>query len=331
MTMSQLPYQNVTCYFYDCHDGPIRRNVSGRLYHFRPRNGYANKSSSENYHLHQQHPPSPPPPSSPWKYNVTRCFPAIQNSYNNHQLLAEMVAANLAMGVQRFVFYVKQAGPQVLRLLQVLESEGLAEVYPWNLLMRGDRKGVFYAAQFSSIQDCLYRHLGTSRYILFGDMDELFVPRTHRSILPLLNQQFDKKPSCGTFLFRNVFFNLNLKGEPPLPQVDPSGFSRAQKLMTLSHVTRESAPWPIRQRSKLAVVPDKVISVAAHIVLDFRKGYKHCEMDPWLGLLYHYRVFSRPNAKYVNDTRLYSYAEDIIKGVRLLLHGVNMTVSKPYP
>ena len=78
----------------------------------------------------------------------------------------------------------------MLCILQVLESEGLAEVYPWNLHLYG--RDLFYVAQFSAIQDCLYRHLWSSEYLLFGDVDELFVPKEQPALMPLLQTVFDK-------------------------------------------------------------------------------------------------------------------------------------------
>ena len=72
----------------------------------------------------------------------------------------------------------------------MLEREGLAEVYPWNLHLYG--KDLFYVAQFSAIQDCLYRHLWSSRFLLFGDVDELFVPRTNQSLSALLQSAYEK-------------------------------------------------------------------------------------------------------------------------------------------
>ena len=102
----------------------------------------------------------------------------------------------------------------VLSVLQVLENEGLAEVHPWNLHLYG--MDLFYVAQFSAIQDCLYRHLWSSKYLLFGDVDELFVPRKQPSLMPLLQTVFDKvtlhlliTALCPPVLFyRTMFSNL---------------------------------------------------------------------------------------------------------------------------
>ena len=54
-----------------------------------------------------------------WRHNVTRCFPAFQMGYDDHALLAEVVAVSRLLGVQHFVFYVQSAGPQVLAMLKV--------------------------------------------------------------------------------------------------------------------------------------------------------------------------------------------------------------------
>ena len=63
-------------------------------------------------------------------------------------------------------------------------------MYPWNLHLYD--MDLFYVAQFSAIQDCLYRHLWSSKYLLFGDVDELFVPREQPTLMPLLQTVFDK-------------------------------------------------------------------------------------------------------------------------------------------
>jgi hypothetical protein len=52
-------------------------------------------------------------------WNVTRCFPAFQNGFDDHVMLAEMVTFSRLLGVDRFVFYVQHAGTNVLRMLKV--------------------------------------------------------------------------------------------------------------------------------------------------------------------------------------------------------------------
>lgn len=67
---------------------------------------------------------------------------------------------------------------------------GVAQVLPWNMHM--SESDLFYVGQFSAIQDCLYRHVRSSRYVLTADADELFVPKSRDNLLPLLDDLFSK-------------------------------------------------------------------------------------------------------------------------------------------
>ena len=51
----------------------------------------------------------------------------------------------------------------------------MAEVLDWNYPdpMRHSK----YFNQMEVIQDCLYRSLRSAKYVLFGDLDEIVVPR----------------------------------------------------------------------------------------------------------------------------------------------------------
>ena len=94
-------------------------------------------------------------------------------------------------------------------LWQVLEEEGDTEVHPWNIYL--EEADFYYAGQFSSINDCMYRHLRTSRYLLFGDVDELFVPRHQPSLVELLDQELTrvcKDPLTSKRIFPSLWVPL---------------------------------------------------------------------------------------------------------------------------
>ncbi|XP_076435549.1 uncharacterized protein LOC143275372 [Babylonia areolata] len=251
---------------------------------------------------------------SDWRWNITRCFPAIQKQFNDHVMLTEMVAASLAVGVQRFVFYVQSAGADVLRMLKVLENKGLAEVHPWNMHLSGSN--LFYTAQSSSIAECLYRHQRSSRYLLFGDMDELFVPRKQRSLLPLLEEVFSDQSKCGAAIFRNVFFNLNYTSRAPPQEADPSGYALRHRMKMLTHTRRIRYIWPTTRRSKPAVDTRRILTPGIHNVETLREGYKMCTVNPGKGLLHHYRIITRKQAgpmPEMNDEYLWKFTADTIR------------------
>ncbi|XP_076434553.1 uncharacterized protein LOC143274585 [Babylonia areolata] len=172
--------------------------------------------------------------NSGYRWKVTRCFPAFQKRFSQHVQLAEMVAASRAVGVDHFIFYVETVSPEVNTTLQVLQSRGWAEVLTWNLHV-ADRE-VFYKGQFSAIQDCLYRQLRASRYVLTGDVDELFVPRgSPGPRLPaLLDSAFAKRPDCGVFLIRNTFFYKYFQPSPS--SSSSSSLSYSPKCKLVKHV-----------------------------------------------------------------------------------------------
>ncbi|KAK7492135.1 hypothetical protein BaRGS_00016609, partial [Batillaria attramentaria] len=269
-----------------------------------------------------------------YEWNITRCFPAFFRKYDDHVQLAEMVAASVVMGVDHFVFYVLDVGPSLSRMLQVLKEVGLAEVYTWNLHPQLG-EGVHYKAQFSAIQDCLYRHLHASRFLLFGDADELFVPRSRDNLLPLLEEHFAKphtplskclsqEPACGAYLFMNVFFDPRLPTKLPPTNNLSRVFIRQNGLPALSHPTRYEKMFAPSIRSKPAVDPRKVLVGSVHVVERFRRGFKSCNIHTADGLLHHYRNASKQEVgvRQTEDPYLWRYTDAIVNETRQLLNRI---------
>ncbi|XP_076436080.1 uncharacterized protein LOC143275673 [Babylonia areolata] len=255
--------------------------------------------------------------SNSFLWNVTRCIPAFQMGFDDHVKLAEMVAISRLLGVQHFVFYLQHAGPHVLHLLKVLQAQGDVEVHTWNLNLK--EKEMTYAGELASINDCLYRHLWTSRYLLFGDVDELFVQRDSASITDLLDQQFSLREECGAFLFLNVFFNMRLPTSRP-PNVNTIQAKQLNRCQILTHTRRHIEVLNAGVRSKPVVDPRKVKTVSVHILETLRHDYKACTMDTHLGLLHHYRDSEvPPEDKLMDDPYLWGLFDEILDETSYIL------------
>lgn len=267
--------------------------------------------------------------NSTYRWNVTRCFPAFFGRFRQYKQVAEMVAASRALGVDYFQFYLESASPELLKLLQVLAEDGVADVLPWNLHMSGGQ--VHYLGQFSAIQDCLYRHLHSSRYLLFGDVDELFVPRKHDTLLPLLDELFSKNPQCGAFLFRNTFFSFMSSTKMPPTDLKSVQFIHEHNFPILTHITRNKIVHNAGDRSKPALDPRKVSAGSVHVIESLRKGFQQCSVDPSNGLLHHYRHFTYGNARKdmdtVSDPYIWRLTDLIVKDVHNLLRKINVTLT----
>jgi len=118
--------------------------------------------------------------------NFTVCVPPPHNHFNDYRRLVEMIEVNRMFGAQRLVFYNYSTGPDVATVLRRYESEGLVSVIPWRIPLLVDtwppgeppvKPEIHYFGQVAALNDCLYRNMFTSRYIVFTDLDELLVPR----------------------------------------------------------------------------------------------------------------------------------------------------------
>ncbi|XP_025096436.1 uncharacterized protein LOC112565283 isoform X2 [Pomacea canaliculata] len=261
------------------------------------------------------------------RWNVTRCTPALHNGFNNHTRLLEMVAVSTSLGVDHFVFYVESIGPDVSKALMALKRLGLAEVLPWNVHMEDE--DLFYKGQFPAIQDCLYRHLHTSRYLLFGDVDEVFVPRSHASLLSLLDHYVTQNPACGAFLFLNTFFYLDFRTEsPPASDTAAAQYVAHHRVDLLLHTRRQRRIFPPRVRSKPAVRPGRVETGSVHFIQKFRRNYTLCVVNKSDGLLHHYRYHGRfPSTRNtVVDSFLWRHVEKIVQELQRLTLTFNQTI-----
>ena len=62
-----------------------------------------------------------------------------------------------------------------------------------------------YNGQSAAIQDCLYRQMASSRYVVFSDLDEFVVPR-HLANWTELARSLERPLTCG-FQFLSAFFD----------------------------------------------------------------------------------------------------------------------------
>ncbi|KAK7448179.1 hypothetical protein BaRGS_00040122, partial [Batillaria attramentaria] len=107
------------------------------------------------------------------KWNIIKCLPAF-HSYTDMMNVIQQVEISRMFGVEHFIFYMMSASEPVRIVLSHYVRRGVAEVYNWTLPLNA--RNYRYYDQITCVQDCLFRNLRKSRYILFGDADEIFTP-----------------------------------------------------------------------------------------------------------------------------------------------------------
>lgn len=99
--------------------------------------------------------------------------------------------------MNRVVVYNTSCGPELERLLHGYSQEGFVEIVPWPInehltpsygwqysVSGGD---VHYFGQQTTTNECIYRYMDRSRYVLLHDIDEIIMPYKHSGLAPLMD------------------------------------------------------------------------------------------------------------------------------------------------
>lgn len=235
----------------------------------------------------------------------TVCFPVLHSNYSNYQRLIESLEVNRMFGAQRFVIYNLSSSYDIDMVLGSYERDGIIEIVQWTSFPVTE---VHYYGQLAAVNDCLYRNLHRSTFILFADVDEIVVPRdgdwstsgnswtdmiertTHSWLANHGSEGIHHFP--GAYMVRNVFFwtnNKKLRG-------NFSGFedwlSRSEvPIESQVTVRRENDIWRHSLRSKYFAWSKALVMSGIHTPYEFIDDrVETVYIDEEKGLLQHYRT-----------------------------------------
>ena len=255
------------------------------------------------------------------------CLTPLHFAYNNTNRLVETIELNRMFGAQRFLFYNYSTGSDVDRYIRSYVKEGLAEVIQWNPPVKVDqwppiktKPEVHYFAQLAALNDCLYRNMYKSRYLVFSDLDEIIVPKAHhtwKELLARLHKDYKQKrfSKFAAFNFQCVFFRTDW---PDDGNVTSLPAARKYGLLSLLKTKRERDVFPWGMRSKFILDPLKVAVVGIHNVWRFiANRYMENNVQADMGLVHHYRYWAEPaDGPWVVDDSLHKYTDVILSRVR---------------
>uniref|UniRef100_A0A3P9LCQ8 Glycosyltransferase family 92 protein n=1 Tax=Oryzias latipes TaxID=8090 RepID=A0A3P9LCQ8_ORYLA len=145
------------------------------------------------------------------KLNFTVCISSLFGNYNN----VLQVAQSLEM--YRVVIYNTSCGPELERLLQSYSQEGFVEMVPWPIdrflnpysgwLFSEHGGDLQYFGQIVTLNECVYRSMERSHYVLLNDIDEIIMPYKHDNLVSLMNT-LEPQHSIVSKLRRKKYINL---------------------------------------------------------------------------------------------------------------------------
>ncbi|TRY54393.1 hypothetical protein DNTS_023676 [Danionella cerebrum] len=219
-----------------------------------------------------------------FKFNFTVCISNLFGNYNNVLQFVQTIEMYKLLGVQHMVIYKTSCGPELDKLLKHYESEGFLEIVPWpidqflnpspgwNFQKHGG--DLHYYGQLVTLNECIYRHMYQSKYLLLNDIDEIIMPYKHDNLQSLMEELQSVKPNVGVFLIENHIF--------PKTQFEVSGrfkrneWSNIPGINIMEHIYREPDRKTVFNPTKMIINPRKVDHTSVHSCLkDFAGGSYH--------------------------------------------------------
>ncbi|KAF0288685.1 hypothetical protein FJT64_012991 [Amphibalanus amphitrite] len=213
--------------------------------------------------------------------------------------LVEWIELLRLIGADAFVFYRYDTGPEVSRVLEHYEAQGVATVVNATLpgfqpnyppaRRRYLRAAVWQKRRFELVHynDCLYRSLYRYRFVVPLDVDEVLVPRQYRTWAELI-EHLEVNPHLlqrfASLSVRHVYFfdNLTQTPDPGLPE----------HFHALRHTERSANISGRGFSSKAFVSTRGALTVFNHYALAPLYPYTAHEgrIVPAQALLHHYRA-----------------------------------------
>ncbi|KAL2092605.1 hypothetical protein ACEWY4_012403 [Coilia grayii] len=264
-----------------------------------------------------------------FKYNFTVCISNLFGEFNNALQFVQTMEVYKLIGIQRVVIYNTSCGPVVEKVLKHYSKEGILEVVPWPIdkflkpspgwqpsLFPGD---LHYYGQLTTLNECIYRYMYQSRYVLLNDIDEIIMPYKHASLGDLMDTLQKQYSDAGVFKIDNPIFSKT--------QSDDSGrFSRPEwksvpGVNILEHIYREPYQKSLDSPTKMIINPRHVEQTSVHSVLKHFGPSIDVPFD--VCHIIHVRVplqwYLRKDQLY-EDKKLWEFEEKLIPNISHALH-----------
>ncbi|XP_060106595.1 uncharacterized protein LOC132580004 [Heteronotia binoei] len=261
----------------------------------------------------------------------TVCISTMFGEYNNVLQFLQSMEMYKILGVGRVVIYKNSCSPLIEKVLDYYIAEGIVEIIPWpidlhlNVSSRWhhsmDPKDIGYYGQITALNDCIYRNMYRSKYVLLNDVDEIILPGKYPDWKTMMQDLQEQNPMAGVFRFEtHVFpktvFTLTYK-------FNTSSWNTIPGVNILQHVLREPDRKHIVNPRKMIVDPRKVVQTSVHSILQAYGDSKWIPMD--VALVYHCRAPLQENLSrllLIKDTTLWRYNMSLIGNVSKVLQQI---------
>ncbi len=254
--------------------------------------------------------------------SFSQCVPPLFGDLKNDRLI-EFIEMSRLLGSEHVTFYNMNAPEKLNEVLEYYKLKGVATVIPWPLPKTFNGANLWYNGQMIAIQDCLYRNMALTDFLIFNDLDEHIVPRTHRT-WPELVGAIDRNDEYIAYVFKSSFFDPS-RNPVSLTDVEQYGY-----LTVVRDVMRTAMI--SRLRDKCIVKPREIFEKGIHhISKPISAASKYFKVNSELGLLHHYRqclaTYGQDCERFVQDTMAWKFAAQLHERVQFAKNWIEKLTS----
>lgn len=278
--------------------------------------------------------------SVPLKY--TLCMPTMFNRYNNVLQFVQAMELYQLLGIQKAIIYKTSCSAIMETVLQYYSSEvGFLQVLPWPIdshlkpssswlpsLSPGE---IHYYGQIPANNDCVFRNMYRSRYVLMHDPDEVIIPTGNVSFETFMSDLEKTHGENVNFYFPNNVF-------PQEEMEENSSYDRPEwkhlpGTNLLMHMLREEDNSGYNT-GKLVLDPRSVLQMEVHSVVRHFPGGRTERIQPDLGRLFHIRRKKDSKLKrsdLIRDEGLLKVAQTLVEKVNHALYYMGLNTATGLP
>ncbi|KAM9324227.1 uncharacterized protein PAF06_000240 [Gastrophryne carolinensis] len=263
----------------------------------------------------------------------TVCISTMFGKFSNVLQFIQTMEMYRILGAQRVMIYLNSCSPLMEKVMQYYIRQGMLEVIPWPLerYLRPakawhfsiDPKDIGYYGQLPTLNDCIYRNMYRSHFVLLNDIDEIILPFEHQTWDSMMEDLEHQYPNAGIFLFENHVFPQTVATDGNFTGTslwkDVPGFN------ILQYIYREPDRSNLFNARKMIIDPRKVIQTSVHSVL---KSYgRQVKVPLKTALVHHCRGPLQQNLNrtlLIKDTTIWKYNVPLITSVNKVLSEISL-------
>lgn len=257
-----------------------------------------------------------------FEHELTVCILPIFKYPTNMDLLAEFLAYYDTVGVNSFIFYDFGMAKYENQYINMVSKAGInITVIPWTI-QNATKLSRQRILEIASVQHCIFRNRGKTKYVLPIKIDEFLVPRQHFSLTELMNELSTKSTlKLGSFLFHRSNFCSK--------QSNPKKY-KDDNLFTSRDIIREDKIWTDKKRSRYIARPEAIKEGGLNYVRKHIKGWISANV-PWqLALIHHYTSCTKQKtiAKLIEDRTAESFKYEILLSKPMVVYREFKSIKK---